>query len=178
MKPTWQRQQTWQQSSTTNTSHQQPPPQPWSPELTSFFEPGKKSESHRESCAGGFEVMIHDDSGEKTRSGISMYRLGKVLHKYLRVVPENCWYLWFTSINSSLSSSTPEHLSYHWLNAYSLSLLFVFGCFFVFFASHYLCACLPLGFLDLAARQARMAKTLPGPLTQATWWCYIACVAA
>lgn len=137
-----------------------------------WFQPGKKSESHRESCAGGFEVMIR--ARRPGIPGISMYQLGKMLHKYLRVVPENCWYLLFTSINSSLSSNyTPEDLSYHRLNAYSLCCLFVCHC-----LSHYLFACLPWGFLDLPALQAPMAKTLPGPLTQATWWCYIACVAA
>ena len=102
---------------------------PWNANQRSLmhdFSQARKSESHRESCAGGFEVMIR--ARRPGIPGISMYQLGKISHKYLRVVPENCWYLLFTSINSSLSSNyTPEDLSYHRLNAYSLCCLCLFA---------------------------------------------------
>ena len=124
-----------------------------------------------------------DDSGEKTRyqyvsvrKSITYINIWGGAWKLLIFVVFCC------SLPLTLHSAdwTPEDLSYHRLNAYSLCCL----CLFVslFFCphclSHYLLACLPLGFLDLVALQAPMAKTLPGPLTQATWWCYIACVAA
>ena len=93
--------------------------------------------------------------------GISMYQLGKISHKYLRVVPENCWYLLFTSINSSLSSNyTPEDLSYHRLNAYSLC-LFVFVCHCL---SHYLFACLPWGFFGLAGTAGAHGQDVAGAI--------------